>query len=116
MSVDSLLNSTCTIQTNDATVDAYGHTENSYSDSQTLVPCRLAQLSAKERMETDNAVVASHKLFLQHSITIANDDKITSIVGPDGVTLASAAEVETINQNPGTRQSHKEAWLKEVRE
>ena len=73
-------------------------------------------LSASEREVVDNAVLASHKLFIPYGTTITNGDRITSIVSNTGATLVTQAEVESINKDPGTRQSHGEVKLKEVRE
>ena len=83
MSLQSLLNDTCTIYTKTKTVDSYGDASSTFASSATGVRCRLQGVSAfykgiagAARAEIGKTAKPSYKLYLEESAVVAQGNKI----------------------------------------
>ena len=129
MSVETLLNMTCTIERSTKGRNKSGETIDDWDNQpsgfpNTGVACRYQALSGSERFEGSGAVggtgggqgiMIEGKLFLATGVDLTEEDRIVDVVGSGGTTIASRADVDRVNHDPGGQLNHTEIWLREVR-
>jgi len=116
MSLRSLLTHTCTITPRTISDDALGNEVEVDGTAVTGVPCRLDVLTGDEMDRPAQAVVATHRLFLESGTAIAERSAVTAIADAAGTSLAATADVEFVQVVSGRRLMHHQvAYLKEVR-
>ena len=115
MSIASLMESTCTIQSATIGDDGAGGESITWSNLVTGVACTTWQLKADERYEGVGNVVVTHKGVLPFGQTVTEKHRLTNVVGPDGTTIITTADIEGVDHDPGKQQSHVQVALKSVR-
>lgn len=88
MSFDSLLNLTCTLQTNTPTVDSSGQFIESWANTLTNLACRLDPLGGGlNRMPTKVYESATHTLYLRVPSTTVVTENQRIVLGGENYTI-----------------------------
>lgn len=113
--MDALFDCICTIRRASREATKSGEDRLTWSDNQTSVECRLWRMSAKERYDQALDELVSHRLYFAYGTDVLQADQIADVVGPDGTTLITLADIEGVNVDPGLQQHHVEVSLIEVK-
>lgn len=113
--MDELFDYTCTIRRATKEATKSGEDRHTWSDNQTGVECRLWRMSSKERFDQALDELVSHRLYFAYGTDVLQADQIADVVGPDGTTLITLADIEGVNVDPGGQQHHVEVDLIEVK-
>jgi len=118
MSFDSLLIHTCDIGSLDqgATGD-YGHPAKTWPLSYTSEPCRLMSTAVQEVKFGAEVVISDWTLFVDNSVLIDEQDRVSNIKLASTGTIIDASTFEVIKVQPMSdhiSQHHKEILLRKV--
>lgn len=120
MSVETLLNMSCTIGRATVSRKKAGEEFHDWDNQPSGFPnigvqCRLQVLAGKERFRSAEDVMITHKLFLAYGEDVTERDRITNVLSQEGTTLITRADIEHVNHDPGGMLNHTEIRLREVR-
>ena len=118
MSFDDLLIHTCDIYTLvQGAQGSYGTPAICYSSAYVDEPCRIMSIVAREILVGAKLVISDWKLFLEDTVTIDEQDRVSDIkLRADG-TVIDASTYEVLQVQPrsnGVDEHHKEVFLQKV--
>jgi len=109
MAFNDLLNQTCDIaRYTSSSVDLYGNPVKSWSTLYDNEPCRLSSSSGREIKVNAEVVIANYKLFIDDTVGITEQDRVTI----SGITY-EVLLVESFQDFSSSH--HKQCFLQAVR-
>jgi len=118
MSFDSLLIHTCDIGAlTQGVADAYGTPAETWPLSYTSEPCRLMSTTGREVKVGAKVMISDWKLFLDSSVTIDEQDRVSNIIDVSTGIVIDNSTFEVLLVQPRSDSvtgHHKEVFLQKV--
>ena len=118
MSFDSLLIHTCDIGAlTQGVADAYGTPAETWPLSYTSEPCRLMSTTGREVKVGAKVMISDWKLFLDSSVTIDEQDRVSNIIDVSTGIMIDNSTFEVLLVQPRSDSvtgHHKEVFLQKV--
>ncbi len=118
MSFDSLLIHTCDIGTlSQDAIDDYGHPAKTWPVTYPNEPCRMVDISGTEIRVGAKVVICDWKLFVNNSVVVDEQDRVTDIRLRSSGVVIDAATYEIILmliKSDGVKEHHRELMLQKV--
>lgn len=117
MSFASLLIHTCDIKRfTEGAADGYGNPAKTWANVYTTQPCRLVATGGREVKKDAEVVISNWQLFLDDSVTVSEQDRISNICYSDGTVLdGSTFEILLVQLRSSGTLHHYEMALQKVK-